>query len=66
MKETPNRARMVDELNDNKAPAWILFTLEVKGKLSEFTFGLTVMFVGLVLETDRYVPDALRLVALKS
>lgn len=57
---------MVDELNDSKAPAWILFTLEVKGKLSEFTFGLTVMFVGLVLETDRYVPDALRLVALKS
>lgn len=57
---------MVDELNDSKAPAWILLTLEVKGKLNEFTFGLTVMFVGLVLETDRYVPDALRLVALKS
>lgn len=53
-------------MNDSKAPAWILLTLEVKGKLNEFTFGLTVMFVGLVLETDRYVPDALRLVALKS
>lgn len=56
MNDIPNRARMVELLNETRPPACTLFTDDVKGNERDVELTETAMLAGVDVEVDWKVP----------